>query len=664
MTCISPISPATQTNSTTGDLPRLAKGRGLRSLLSISVLASLGAFNSLQGQAWPGPSIREFCGVNQAGTGEALYTNALSYNRHDVSWSSIEPSNGTWDLTTLNNAGQEILTLQGKNVRLLPVLAYTANWAADLSSRQWTYGNDRWTVAPGSGGTMVLKRYNVSTGALISTTTYAVGQPPLPDFSHFPPANVANWTTYVQKAVSYLHAAPYNVSYFQVWNEAQEYSGFWVGSLDDYMQKVHLPAAQTIHAAGAKVVYGGWPVSGSPIQELIDLLDRNNAWSSIDVIDSHYFGTADAFPTLRAAADQRGYPNLAIWQTEVGFTTDFAYIPSAYTHRLDWALSNNWTQDKYKTFYFADWAPNDPKAYGYNCSLNSGSALSGHGQCLQALAGLLGGSAALNQFPGITSTPALTNNLSNASTMEAFATGNTIVIAVNLGTTDYNANSTISFALPVARASIVKAERVDIIGTRTDVTSKLSANGAATNLTGITVKDPSGSSARTWNDATSGQRVFYTVVTLNSLAAAKYETENLAVAAQTSGVTERVGADGRFSAAAGTFFDSTAVGQFVTYTVPNVIAGTYDVRVGTKNFNARGTWQLAVSRLDMQGSPTNVGPPYDEYVSGTEVYTEVDLGTWTPGTTSDKAFKFTVTGKNPASSSYALSFDYIRLIKQ
>ena len=63
-------------------------------------------------------------------------------------------------------------------------------------------------------------------------------------------------------------------------------------------------------------------------------------------------------------------------------------------------------------------------------------------------------------------------------------------------------------------------------------------------------------------------------------------------------------------------------------------------------------------RVRMPG--TNVGSPVDEYSSG-EVFKEVDLGNWTPGTTSDKAFKFTVTGKNASSAGYGLAFDGSRL---
>ncbi len=142
-----------------------------------------------------------------------------------------------------------------------------------------------------------------------------------------------------------------------------------------------------------------------------------------------------------------------------------------------------------------------------------------------------------------------------------------------------------------------------------------------------------------------------------------FQTENLTVAAQTAGITHRTGTDTRFSNGVGTFFDSTAAGQFVTYAVPDVAAGTYDVRVGVKDWNVRGIFQLSVQRLDGTGGSSNVGPATDEYTAN-ETFTEIDLGNWVPGTTSDKAFKFTVTGKNAASTGFGLSFDYIKLIKQ
>ena len=140
-----------------------------------------------------------------------------------------------------------------------------------------------------------------------------------------------------------------------------------------------------------------------------------------------------------------------------------------------------------------------------------------------------------------------------------------------------------------------------------------------------------------------------------------FETESLAVMATSSGDTERIFADGRFSGGEGTILDANAVNDYVTYVLPNVAAGTYDIRVGMKKTTTRGIFQLSASRTDGTGGSSNVGSPCDEYTS-TDVFTEVDQGNWTPGSTSDKAFKFLVTGKNASSTGYSICFDYIKLI--
>ncbi len=149
----------------------------------------------------------------------------------------------------------------------------------------------------------------------------------------------------------------------------------------------------------------------------------------------------------------------------------------------------------------------------------------------------------------------------------------------------------------------------------------------------------------------------------------KLETENLTVAnyVSASGGTERVlPTDPGLSNSDGTILDSNNLGDYVTFLVPNIAAGSYDVRVGMKKFPSRGEFQLQIGRADtFSTTASNVGPVVDEY-SATPVYSEVDLGTWSPGTTSDKWFRFNVAAKNSASTgspyNCALCFDYITLI--
>ena len=160
-------------------------------------------------------------------------------------------------------------------------------------------------------------------------------------------------------------------------------------------------------------------------------------------------------------------------------------------------------------------------------------------------------------------------------------------------------------------------------------------------------------SATTWDN--------FNVNTGYSFAGQQAETELLA-ATWTSGVTHRVFTWTSFSGGEGTILDATATGQQVTYTLPAIGTGTYDVRVGVKKTSTRGTWQLAAASAVNQ-TFSNVGTVQDEY-SSTDQFAEYDLGNWSPGTSSDKLFRFTVTGKNASSSGYTISFDYIKLIAQ
>ena len=139
------------------------------------------------------------------------------------------------------------------------------------------------------------------------------------------------------------------------------------------------------------------------------------------------------------------------------------------------------------------------------------------------------------------------------------------------------------------------------------------------------------------------------------------ETESLDVAA-TSGDTHRIFASPQFSGGYGTILDANAVGDYVTYVLPNGVPGTYNVRVGVKKASTRGIFQMAIG---IAGNPslTNIGSPQDLYAPS-DTFTELNIGTWTPGTTSDKWIRFTIVGKNGSSTGFSEAFDYIRIIPQ
>ena len=123
-----------------------------------------------------------------------------------------------------------------------------------------------------------------------------------------------------------------------------------------------------------------------------------------------------------------------------------------------------------------------------------------------------------------------------------------------------------------------------------------------------------------------------------------------------SGPTLRNFEWGGFTQGVGSVLDSTAVGQFVTYSLNIPTAGTYDVRVSTKAAIIRAQWQLSVDGA-------NVGAPQDEYAPSDQ-FRVLDAGNVTIQQPGLHNFKFTVAGRNPSAIDSKLAFDYIRLYPQ
>jgi hypothetical protein len=135
-----------------------------------------------------------------------------------------------------------------------------------------------------------------------------------------------------------------------------------------------------------------------------------------------------------------------------------------------------------------------------------------------------------------------------------------------------------------------------------------------------------------------------------------YQTRNLT--AVSSGPTFRQIAWAGFPDGTGTILDATAGGDNVTMTVNVASAGIYDAKVSVKDLNTRGTWQLTING-------TNVGVRQDEYqTTGSGAFVVFDLGNFNFAAAGNYAFKFTVTGKNAASSGYSMAFDDIILTPQ
>jgi len=359
------------------------------------------------GQEWPGPRFHDFSGTCHGYSTGELWDHALSWDRKDFIWEWYERVEGQYDTAFLQAFGDDIVTYRARDCYVLPILDYNTQWSSE--------------------GTDI----------------------------HDPLAaeHVVDWENYVRSVVSFLKEPPYDVEYFQIWNEAHPCSGFWNGDLDTYMERVHLPAAEIIHELGCKVVYGGFPMCGS-ITEYIALLDTHNAWSSVDVLSAHYVGV-NAFDTLYHAAVDRGYPDMGIWLTEVGYSPYTSWIGDAYPEFLKWALTHDWSYPhRYKVFYYAYRGANESQ---WQRSLYWDGTLWEHGRCLLTLGELLDGNG-LRVYSSFSIEPEVSGT--------CFAVDNRIVLAL----TDSSEAITVRFP-DTAWAEVKDVQKVGYYGEITDLTS-------------------------------------------------------------------------------------------------------------------------------------------------------------------------------------------------
>lgn len=329
-----------------------------------------------------------FAAIN--GTQQNMDEIGLTLTRHDFSWESIEPKKGIFDENTIKKWGDMILNAKENGITFLPILDYTASWAAMPEAYSYDYRLDG-SVVYECGPVKTVDGQRCRDIRVLTNgeeTEFNQNVPVSPSKEPF--ANVEDWKRYVEKVVSTYSKAPYNVEYFQIWNEASPISGFFNGDMVWYIENVHKPAAEIIRKYGCKAVYGGWPCCNG-IYEYVSLLDKTDAWDSIDIFDMHYFSIGSVIYFYNEAL-KRGIVSPCVWQTEIGFTTDTEYIARNYPIFLYESLKRrSMAEDQFRFYYFTYWAPNDPNAYGYGCNLYHGDYITNHGKAMKTFTEVMDG---------------------------------------------------------------------------------------------------------------------------------------------------------------------------------------------------------------------------------------------------------------------------------
>jgi hypothetical protein len=224
----------------------------------------------------------------------------LGWARENFLWDSIERQKGQWNW---NHTDQIVQTAHSLNMEILPMLGFTALWAASTPGKELS-----------------------------------------------PPKQVEDWQNFVEHVVARYSAAPYNLHYFQVWNEPA-IGAFWQGQSNvQWVDTIYLPAAKIIRGHNCKVVFGGWGLGGG-LPAYNQILAHNNAWQWTDILDVHYYGDG-AWQPLYDQWLKTGKCH-GIWQTEIGFTPEPGFLPNLYLRSMSWALQHGWGNPyDYRVFWY------------------------------------------------------------------------------------------------------------------------------------------------------------------------------------------------------------------------------------------------------------------------------------------------------------------------
>lgn len=471
---------------------------------------------------------------------QSLWNSALSITRRDLLWSKVEPTPGVFDDAYLQSYITGIVApAEAKGVRFMPILDYNTSWSYDTSARTYydtadnlessSFGHatKKYDITPLGNGQY---QYTISTWTAykdwwnpfttkhkwVQSSSSTISGVTSEGLSNFPiaanqlPAR-AEFLTHVVNAMSQV-----GVRYYQVWNEASQTSGYWFGGYDMLMQRIVLPDAATIRAAGGKVVYGGWP-SDTSVQTYINVLNTYNAWGSLDVLDMHYHSLQD-LETLRQAAVAAGHGTIGIWQSEWGFTTATGTIGNVNPRFLNWALKNDGSADpnRYKMSWFAfQSVPGYPQ--GMTLYEDDGVTLSKHGVSLQTQSRLLDG-ANLRLLHGVTNSRNWTDSLNESSdSIESFISDRGSVVAIHTALT----TGTVTLTIPGFTGcdlSDLTVERVDQSGFSENLIGMCSLNGDILTVT-VNLADNLLSPVKSWNLGTN-ENTFFVHAAINTLAQA------------------------------------------------------------------------------------------------------------------------------------------------
>src|SRR5699024_9998158 len=437
----------------------------------------------------PGTYFADLIGINGFKWPHKMHglKDVLSHQRAGLLWKQVEPTKGTYDdkrITEWIN--------RANNVNMLPLLGYAPRWAEDRSPTTYHVAGHKVEITKRNKQLYYKSDFP---GPFRANNVKAGGGWSFPIAKD----HVQDWKDVLGYVVPKLRAS--GMDYFQVWNEPGGVSPFYVGNIDitendpdvpnnsNYYTRVTKPAAEAIHAAGRKVVHGGWPtVPGLTIENYVKWLDYHNGWDAIDVLNFHYRNShaVKEMEKLRKAAEQRGYKDIGIWQTEVGNMPDPLVITNQLPRFALWAIKHNeGDANRYRIYWYAK----VPLFQGEDHKLSRVA------RAIKGIGKLLGGkSEKMQAYHNISvdkdiviNKPCTVNHGTNS--IEAFKVGqDRIVVAVHL---DKETRDDITLSFPDIR-DVDAASRVTPWGERKDIEAQQTDSGLELRVPTTKIRLPGG----------------------------------------------------------------------------------------------------------------------------------------------------------------------------
>ncbi len=273
------------------------------------------------------------------------------------------------------------------------------------------------------------------------------------------------------------------------------------------------------------------------------------------------------------------------------------------------------------------------------------------------------------------STPTSTTGTLYAAPVSIPATATLKAIAYKSGMTDSAVTSATYTVGPAAprfspgAGSYTSAQNVTITTTSGGASIRYTTDGSTPSATVGTVYSSPVSIASTatlkavaYQSGQSDSTVTSGTYSLSGGTPINAEFETMTVNAS-SGDAINVVADAATSGGQWHKYSANAVNDFITFSLNVPTAGTYQIQVKVKAYTDRSIVQLATA--DAAGGPfTNKDSPKDFYAATATYPTFTYTNTVTFATSGTKYLRFTVTGKNAASTSYVIPLDALILTPQ